>query len=67
MEQQKEPSGEKVICKQIAGWTKKKGDFVSYLTERGLMEDLPNTANAALAGGPFWKLAQACWRSCQGT
>jgi hypothetical protein len=30
-------------------WKKeKRGDLVSYLTERGLMED-----------GPFWKLAQA--------
>ena len=41
-------------------WTKKKGDFISYLTERGLMEDLPN---ASIAGGPFWKLDYSFPRS----
>jgi len=37
----------------------KRGELVSYLTERGLMEDLPDATNASQAGGPFWKLAQA--------
>jgi putative DNA methylase len=37
----------------------KRSDLVAYLAERGLLEDLPAAPGTALAGGRFWKLAQA--------